>query len=226
MRRIIATVASVLMIVTILLTSIDCVSFNRGFYTYEYRKGNQAQKIGMSDEGLNAATEALLDYLQEKRDDIIVETEVNGVMREVYDERETLHMIDVRNLYQNALKARNLMAIFSAALFVILFLLCRNDFIPLIYKGWRNALLLMVLFVAFIAIWCAVDFNAFWMQFHYLFFDNDLFLLDPNKSIMINMFPESFFFDIVILIIAVFTAVTAGISFLLSCLYRRNRAAA
>jgi uncharacterized membrane protein len=42
------------------------------------------------------------------------------------------------------------------------------------------------------------------MNFHYVFFDNDLFLLNPNVSIMINMFPESFFFDIVAAIIIVF----------------------
>lgn len=55
--------------------------------------------------------------------------------------------------------------------------------------------------VLFIAIWALADFNAFWTNFHLFFFDNDLWLLDPRTSIMINLFPGSFFFDLVIEII-------------------------
>ena len=204
MRKFLASLASLLLLVAILLSIVDVLCFAKGFYTYEYRKGNQAEKIGMSEEGLMDATVTLLDYLKDKRDDIIVETEVNGELREVYDSRETLHMVDVKNLYQNAMKARTIFAIGAIAIALGLYFTKKKGFWGLMRQGYRNALLLMVLFVSFIAIWCIVDFNAFWMNFHYVFFDNDLFLLNPNVSIMINMLPESFFFDIVAAIIIVF----------------------
>ncbi|MDO4521362.1 MAG: DUF1461 domain-containing protein, partial [Erysipelotrichaceae bacterium] len=97
MRRVLGTIAALLAMISILLTVIFTVSFSRGFYRYEYRKGNQAEKIGMSDEGLMDATVTLLDYLEDRRDDIVVVTDVMGTEREVFDTRETLHMVDVKN---------------------------------------------------------------------------------------------------------------------------------
>ena len=50
------------------------------------------------------ATNTLLDYMQDKRDDIKVIEVVNGSEREIFDERETLHMVDVKNLYDVSFK--------------------------------------------------------------------------------------------------------------------------
>lgn len=223
MRRIAAACASLLFLVSLLLSVIDVCCFAGSFYNYEYRKGAQAEKIGMSEEGLMDATVTLLDYLHDKRDDIVVSTEVNGEMREVYNTRETLHMVDVKNLYQNAMKARTIFLIVSLAILAALFFQEKSSFFRTALRGLSDALLFIILFVSFVAVWCIVDFNAFWMQFHYIFFDNDLFLLDPNTSIMINMFPESFFFDIVVLIIIVFAAFAALITGL--CAYGAKKEA-
>ena len=98
----------------------------------------------------------------------------------------------------------------------------KKYYFTFLWDGWKNAALLMGLFVLFIAIWCIVDFNAFWTQFHQTFFDNDLWLLDPNTSIMINMFPESFFFDIVASIIIVLVIVCGLITWLLSFMKKKE----
>ena len=223
MRRIAAACASLLFLVSLLLSVIDVCCFADSFYNYEYRKGAQAEKIGMSEEGLMDATVTLLDYLHDKRDDIVVSTEVRGEMREVYNMRETLHMTDVKALYQNAMKARTIFLIVSIIILAYLYFSGRTAFFRTALRGLQDALLLIILFVSFVAVWCIVDFNGFWMQFHYIFFDNDLFLLDPNTSIMINMFPESFFFDIVVLIIIVFAACAALITGL--CAYGARKEA-
>ena len=222
MRKFLSTAAALLVMITCLLTAVDTMCFMHPFYSYEYKKGAQAEKIGMSDEGLMDATVTLLDYLQDKRDDILVSTEVNGTMREVYNERETKHMVDVKKLYQNAITARNLMAVAAAVILIALYFMNKNSYFTFLWDGWKNAALLMGLFVLFIAIWCIVDFNAFWTQFHQTFFDNDLWLLDPNTSIMINMFPESFFFDIVASIIIVLVIVCGLITWLLSFMKKKE----
>ncbi len=222
MRKFLSTVAALLVMITSLLTAGDTMCFMHPFYSYEYKKGAQAEKIGMSDEGLMDATVTLLDYLQDKRDGILVSTEVNGTMREVYNERETKHMVDVKKLYQNAITARNLMAAAAAVILIALYFMNKKSYFTFLWDGWKNAALLMGLFVLFIAIWCIVDFNAFWTQFHQTFFDNDLWLLDPNTSIMINMFPESFFFDIVASIIIVLVIVCGLITWLLSFMKKKE----
>ncbi len=205
-----------LLSIVIILTTVDFYSFNRSFYEKEYTESNTAEYIGISQDGLMEATTTLLDYLRDNRDDIVVEAEVNGEQREVFNERETAHMVDVKALYQNAVKVRNGMVVLCVALLLILYKLCKKDFIPVLKTGYGYGLGLVFLFVMFLAVWAIADFNAFWIRFHLFFFDNDLWLLDPNTSIMINMFPENFFQDLVIRIIVTIIALLAFVRVLLN----------
>ncbi len=209
--RILAALSGIALMIALLLTAVDFCCFLKPFYHYEYEMGRQAEKIGMSAEGLNAATDTLLDYLQDRRDDIIVETEVHGTMREVYNERETLHMKDVKNLYQKAVLVRNILACAALAGFAWLFFRDRRHFPSRLKRGLKHGLICLLVLVLFVSIWAVVDFDAFWLNFHYIFFDNDLFLLDPNTSIMINMFPTVFFMHMVFLIIFVFALLAAAV---------------
>ena len=145
----------------------------------------------------------LLDYLKDRRQDIVVEANVNGVTREVFNERETLHMVDVKKLYQTAILVRNLCAIGGAVLLGYL-LFRRHRLKTILQAGFTTGNMFIGLIVVFVAIWAFADFNAFWTNFHLLFFDNDLWLLDPRTSIMINLFPGNFFFDLVLQIILLY----------------------
>ena len=215
--KLLCALSGFLLMVSLLLTVVDGLCFRRSFYEYEYSKNNSAEYIGMSDEGIMAATDTLLDYLRDKRDDIVVETEVSGYMREVFNERETLHMIDVKNLYANAVTARNIMAETGILILAGLLLWKKKMPLTILKQTYLYGLLLLGVIVAVIAVYALADFTEFWLQFHYIFFDNDLFILDPNTSIMINMFPETFFSDLVFRIIGVFggCALLAGAAVLI-----------
>ena len=86
--KILSTLASLLFLISILLGIIFTCSFNHSFYQYEYDKSHQAEVIGMSDKDLLKATDTLLGYLENKRDDIVVEATVCDTEREVFNERE------------------------------------------------------------------------------------------------------------------------------------------
>lgn len=206
MRRVLQAAAFFMIFVSALLTIIDCLCFARPFYAYEYGRDNTAQKIGMTDEGLMNATNTLLDYLRDERKDIVVIETVNGKEREIFDQRETLHMADVKNLYRRARRVRSLAGLAGLFILLGLFYKAGKGQMKELPEGYRDGAVLMFLLVSFILIWCVVDFNQFWLQFHYIFFDNDLFLLDPSVSIMINMFPEVFFRDMVLAVIICFLA--------------------
>ena len=199
---ILSAIAGFLLSAAIIATVIDVVSFDRSFYENEYRKNDTVSYTGMSAEDNLRATDTLLDYLQDKRQDIVCIAEVSGVEREVFNERETLHMVDVKALYQNAIRGRNGCVIAAVILLVLSVLIGKKSFFSVLRSGWKNGILLTGAVIVFIAIWALADFDQFWTNFHYLFFDNDLWLLDPNTSIMINLFPGTFFFDLVIRIIA------------------------
>ena len=199
---ILSAIAGFLLSAAIIATVIDVVSFDRSFYEAEYRKNDTVSYTGMSAEDNLRATDTLLDYLQDKRQDIVCTAEVSGTEREVFNERETLHMVDVKALYQNAIRVRNGCVITAVILLVLSVLIGKKSFFSVLRSGWKNGILLTGAVILFIAIWALADFNQFWTNFHLLFFDNDLWLLDPNTSIMINLFPGSFFFDLVTRIIA------------------------
>ena len=213
--KILSALAGLALFLSLLLTSIDLLCFNRSFFRWQYSLNHTAESIGISEDGLMNATNALLDYMQDKRDDIIVVEKVNGNEREIFDERETLHMVDVKNLYLNAMKTRTILLVGSITILTLLAFTHRNQSYTILSNAYRNGLLFLSSLIFFIAIYAIVDFNGFWMNFHYVFFDNDLFLLDPNISIMINMFPSNFFFAVVFGIILLFVSIVILLKLLL-----------
>ena len=213
--KILSALAGLALFLSLLLTSIDLLCFNRSFFRWQYSLNHTAESIGISEDGLMNATNALLDYMQDKRDDIIIVEKVNGNEREIFDERETLHMVDVKNLYLNAMKTRTILLVGSITILTLLAFTHRNQSYTILSNAYRNGLLFLGSLIFSIAIYAMVDFNGFWMNFHYVFFDNDLFLLDPNISIMINMFPSNFFFAVVFGIILLFVSIVILLKLLL-----------
>lgn len=203
-------------------TIINACCFDRGFYEREYEADQTAASIGMSEEDLMNATTTLLDYLQDERQDIRVEAVVNGYVRQVFNTRETRHMVDVKALYQNALKVMGFSWILGGLL--TLYSLWKTAGKRAMLRfGYSTGLGLLMVCILAIGIACLTDFDAFWTGFHELFFDNDYWLLDPNTSIMINMFPGTFFFHLVLKIVLIFLAVLAAGGLLLWRLpVRRN----
>lgn len=213
--KVLSALAGLALFLSLLLTSIDLLCFNRSFFRWQYSLNHTAESIGISEDGLMNATNTLLDYMQDKRDDIKVVEEVNGREREIFDERETLHMVDVKNLYLNAMNTRTILLVGSIAILTLLAFTHRNQSYTILSNAYQNGLLCLGSLIFFIAIYAMIDFNGFWMNFHYVFFDNDLFLLDPNISIMINMFPSNFFFAVVFGIILLFVSMVILLKLLL-----------
>jgi integral membrane protein (TIGR01906 family) len=224
-HKVIASLASAMVLIGILLTVVFTVCFDHSFYEQEYQANGQAEKIGMSEEDLMKSTDALLDYLQGKKDDIQVEAVMNGHSVEVFNERETLHMADVKELLDNAVKARDILLWGGAVILAAAIASAKREKLAVLKDAYKYSVSAIGAFIAVLGCWAAVDFYDFWVDFHYLFFDNTLFFLDPNTSIMINMFPENFFFDLVfriILIVIIIIAVLGGGIHWLSVLKRRR----
>ena len=199
-HKILSEIFALCCIFTLLITLISQLCFDRSFFLKEYQEAETATYLRMSEEDLMKATDTLLDYLNDQRDDISVTATVNGVEREVFNQREILHMVDVKNLYQNVLLARNIMAIAALAIFAYLLTQFKNR-VSLIATCLKRGFISMTMIIGFgiglLVVWILADFNSFWTSFHHLFFSNDLWQLNPATSIMINMFPENFFFDMV-----------------------------
>lgn len=214
--------ASICAILILLITSIDINCFNRDFFASEYASMHTAESLHMSQDDLMKATNALLDYLQDERDDIRAEIVVREFPRQAFNERETLHMIDVKTLYQFALHVRIGAIFLLAAALTYAIIQKRKDALELLAKAFTQTAVCFILFVVFLGLWAAVDFTSLWESFHRLFFTNDLWLLNPRTDLMINMFPEDFFFHMVLRITGMFMLVFGSL-FIASVTYLQKK---
>ncbi len=204
---ILCTLAFFFLIIAAMYTVVCGVGLNTGFYKKEYAELNTASDLGMSHSDLMKATETLIDYIKGGRDNMDVTATINGIQREVFNEQEKAHMVDVVTLFGgwNIYKTVCLIActlIFSAAIFTV-----RENRLKFFARRYLEGAAIFFVILIASGIWALIDFNSLWTNFHLLFFRNDLWLLDPNTSVMINMFPERFFNDMVVRIILITAAV-------------------
>ena len=194
----------------LILASVFLVVNTRTFYTDQYEKNKTEQATGMSVRDLDKATALLLDYLNDKRDDLDMTADKFGVSEQVFDRREKTHMVDVKALYAGAGTAMVFFAAFSAAtIFVLARKTPKKDLPVLLKHGYKTAAIFTVVLALALAAAFTLGFDRFWTAFHHVFFTNDLWLLDPRTSTMINMFPLEFFLAMCTRILVVFLSLFA-----------------
>lgn len=198
------TFAIVCFIFGLLVTMFNLAVFNERFFETQYKALNTAESMNMSDEDLMLATHTLLDYLQNKRDDINVEVVVEGKNVPMFNQKEIDHMVDVKDLFSglNSLQ----MAAYVIFIILIVALTIKNRMSSLTNSIYR-ALGVYLFIIGGIALYAFIDFSGFWVIFHKVLFSNDLWLLNPNTDRMINMFPEVFFNRLVIRVMIHFVIV-------------------
>lgn len=193
----------VLLSVVLLFTSVEVVAFNLNHYSKSFTKYNITEATGMNMENLEYTIGDILEYLKDNREELDTRAFIKGEERDVFSTREKLHMIDVKELFVKGRLIRN----FSIFLIIIIFLFIikkdkhwkRNFPKALLYISICNIVLLGILLVLM-----ATDFYKYFTYFHLIFFNNDLWILDPNTDVLIQMVPEAFFYDTAIKIVTYF----------------------
>lgn len=199
---------SLLLCVMLLISVIDFFSFRLSYYEKMYQINQSASHIQISQEDLMESTIVLLDYLRDDRDNLDINVEINNETVPMFNEREISHMVDVKDLYQNAMTVRNIS--FVVFILLSLFLFYENSSYFLL-EGFKRTLLILGLILIFIVSYAVIDFNSFWNDFHHIFFTNDLWILDPRVDRLINMVPLNFFNGLVTRIIITYGLLLASV---------------
>ena len=183
------------------------MAFNDSFYVHEYEINHVKEVIGISSDDLNKATEVLLDYIKDDIDNLDVEVVINGQQKQMYNQREIDHMVDVKALY---LSVRNISyGAFALVVIIgayILFDKNHNKWSKL-YQDSKIVLMSFLGLIAGLSVLAITDFTKFWHGFHKIFFTNDLWLLDPRTDNLINMVPAKFFFDLIFAMVGLFVTI-------------------
>ena len=193
MKKFLYSFSMICVMVFCILFSVFTVANTNSFYTEQYIAIGAEDATGMSIEDLNKTTAMLLDYLNDRRDDLNLQVEKWGEMEQVFDDRETSHMVDVKNLYSNAAKVMYFCLIVSAVILIYLFVKDgKVGFFTGAIKGYKGAIAISLILIVILGAAFTFGFNTFWTMFHKVVFTNDLWLLDPRVSTMINMYPLPF----------------------------------
>lgn len=211
------------MMFILLITSVEAVTYwTPGYYEKEYAKYNVTEDVNMEMDDLLDVTHEMMAYLRGNRDNLHVPTVVGGQVREFFNAREIAHMEDVRGLFLDAILLRRL-CIGTAFLSVLLLILFKADIKKVLPQMICSGTVVFFVLIAALTTIISTNFTKYFILFHKIFFDNDLWILDPSTDLLINIVPEPFFMDTAFRIAGVFAGSVAAVFFLWLFLILRQK---
>lgn len=173
---------AVIFFVSALFTSIESVTYDSERYQKFSVENNIKDYAGVSQEKLELMYTSLINYINYGFENTI---------SPYFNEREVHHMRDVRGLYHLPL-VKDSYTIAVVAFFLLL-LIKKSKFKNRLSKNTRNYILGISIILVIIAIIGVMNFESIFIKFHEIFFNNDLWILDPRTDIMIRMLPQGYF---------------------------------
>ncbi|MDD3400898.1 MAG: DUF1461 domain-containing protein [Eubacteriales bacterium] len=226
---IISAVASFILILCIVFTSVQLVINDDVFMENELKKTDTAASMGVSSYAVQVpALHSLLEYMQGRADSINPDdlVLVNGEYVQMFElEIEQVHMEEVQTVWLALVNYRNIGLALAFVLFVLSIIICGKGALGAILRGYLFGLAGFALLGAFVGTWAAADFDAFWVFFHRTIFPASNNWLLPASSRMIQMLPTQFFSDVIVRIcmFAVTAIVFIGIVDVIILLLGRKR---
>ena len=197
LHHLLGIAASIAMIVVLLISSFEIAAYSDfGWYEKEYEKYGVLNELEMEMPEVMEVTREMMEYLRGDRENLVVHTIVNGEEREFFNEREKAHMVDVLELFLGGLLLRKI-GIMMTVIAVGIIVVTKGDWKRILPKTFLIGTGCFVGITAVAGVAFMSNFNKYFIMFHHMFFDNDLWLLDPDTDLMIRMLPEGFFLDMV-----------------------------
>ncbi len=198
MKRSLFTISHILFIISLPLLFISLsltVAFNcQPLYSYGFDKYGVEETTGLERSELDLASRELISYFNSGEELIDIVVTKNGEPFELFNEREVLHLKDVKDLVK-----LNYTVLLFTGLYILGF---SAVFLTRRTHEWQNLLknaiygsMLTILIIGVLGLTALVDFNWLFLQFHLISFANDLWLLNPATDYLIMMFPQGFWFD-------------------------------
>ena len=213
------------LMIIFLITSVESVVYwTPGYFEREYTMYNVPETVSMEMDDLLYVTDEMMMYLRgDGRDDLNISVPVDGHTRPFFNEREMAHMEDVRNLFIGALHLRTA-CIAAAFLCLALMFLVKADVKRILPRAVCTGTGIFMVLTAGLALLISTDFTKYFIIFHKIFFDNDLWILDPATDLLINTVPEPFFADTAARIAFTFSFLVLALFFVcLACIRRSGK---
>lgn len=194
-------------------------------YSYGFDKYDIPERTGIERGELLSAARQVRDYFNNDEEYLDVRVYQRGILRSLYNQREVLHMKDVKGLVRGVYRVQEITGAYLAAFIVVGLITWGRQALPRLarYVALGGALTLALVLLVGLA--SLVGFDQLFLAFHLLSFSNDLWQLDPSRDYLIAMFPEGFFFDATMLIAGSTVVEALALALLPRLLARRAQSA-
>lgn len=194
-QKLLGIVASLALIFICLISSFEIGAYSDyDFYEKEYEKYGVADELYMEMPDIMDVTRYMMSYLRGGEDTLSIETTVEGNQQDFFNEQDRFHMGEVRDLFIGGLRLR-WAAVLTLVLTVLILIRQKGNWKNILPAMYQRTLAVFLAVTAILGVLMWQNFNRCFIIFHEIFFDNDLWIFDPETDYMIRMLPEGFFYD-------------------------------
>lgn len=175
-------------------------------YDYAIDQYGAEKRTSVPRNELFKANKEIIAYFQDSNEYLAITVmNIENDLIELFNDREIHHMRDVKTIMQWLYRTQAILMglCVTYLVFGIMSAAVRHKW-SLSYLGRTLATSGIISggIVLFLGVFAAMGgFRYLFLQFHFVSFSNDLWILDPNRDKLIQMFPEPFFFDATMLIV-------------------------
>lgn len=192
-----ATVLFVLALpVTLLTSNVRWLANDLSFYQRGYESQSSYQSTGLPKQVLDQATVELIAYFNSSDDLPRVNVTAGGRTFSIFNERDSLHLRDVKDLFQLTYGVQEISLAYVLLFSIAMMWRRKRTLLSRLAWPWVMGGVFTVCLLAVIGLAMLLDFDRIFLQFHLVSFSNDFWMLDPADSYLIRMVPEGFFMEL------------------------------
>ncbi len=238
-ERLFAIISGILILLIALITATQALCYwIPNWWRNEYEKYNTPQYVTgeMSLDDAVYITEQMLEYCIGRLDTLDdTEATIDGVTAPFFTDREKSHLSDCRDVFSSVINFRTASILLTIGLLFAIYYsikkrtektpereqrelakpIVRKRFAVVLSQGYLISLAILVVLALILVVIGMQNFTYLFTEFHHVFFDNDLWLLDPSVDNLVNVMQEDVFADAAMdigLMWAGFAAILACIS--------------
>ncbi len=175
--------------------------YNRGFEKYRI-----SLSTGITEEDLRHVAGQIRRYFNSTDEPLLVKTQVYGEERELFNPREVQHMRDVKRLVWWVYAAAAVSGVYLLSATSWGIVVNGRGFLGVLAQRVIRGVALMGILVVVVGIFALAGFDTLFLKFHQLAFANDLWQLDPRRDYLVIIFPQGFWFDATMRVVALTVA--------------------
>ena len=191
----IGVVFAALLPVFLIAINVVYITDSDWLYTYNWWRNGVSEQTGLPVSELDSAANQIKGYFANDAERLDVQVNTSRGVVSLFDEREILHMIDVKDLMRYVAGVSVWSGVGLILCVALGLSIRRRAFFASMSRWLRWCALVWGLMIAAVVVVAVIDFTWIFTQFHLLSFANDLWQLDPFRHYLLLLFPERFFLE-------------------------------